>query len=162
MKVNKEVEFNNIVNDILKNDEFIKLKYEIHHGISRMQHSLSVAKLTYIICKKLHWKNYQETTRAALLHDYFLDCDVYGKKFVNHPVVAMENAKKSFEINDFQANIIASHMFPTCKILPKYKESWLVSVADKVIALKECTRYKVPLTLGAAFLFFINFCIIQR
>ena len=53
MTVNKEVEFNNIVNDILKKDEFIELKYEIHHGISRLQHSLSVAKLTYTISSKI-------------------------------------------------------------------------------------------------------------
>lgn len=162
MTINKEVEFNNIVNDILKNGEFIKLKYEIHHGISRMQHSLSVAKLTYMICRMLHMKKCEETTRAALLHDFFLNSEVSGKKFVNHPKVAMENAKKYFDINDFQADIIGSHMFPTSNILPKYKEGWLVSIADKIVAVKECTRYKVPLTLGAAFLFFLNFCFIQR
>lgn len=162
MTVKKEVEFNNIVNDILKNEDFIELKYEIHHGISRMQHSLSVAKLTYQVCKFFHMKKCSETTRAALLHDFFKENEVAEKCFLNHPLKANENAKKNFDINDFQSNIIASHMFPVCKVLPKYKESWLVSIADKVVATRECTRYKVPLTIGATFLFFMNFIIIQR
>lgn len=162
MTVNKEVEFNRIVNDILKNDNFIELKYELHHGISRIEHSLSVAKLTYLFCKVFHLKKCEETTRAALLHDFYKDSELSGVKFVNHPEKAMQNAQKSFNIDTFQSNIIASHMFPMCKVLPKYKESWLVSCADKIVAIKECTKYKVPLKIGTAFLFFLNFCFIQR
>lgn len=162
MTINKEVEFNNIVNDILKDEKFIELKYEIHHGISRLQHSLNVAKLTFMVCKFFHMKKYEETTRAALLHDFFKDEEVNGKQFINHPQRAAINAKQIFNINEFQTNIIESHMFPVAKVMPKYKESILVSAADKTIAVYECTKYKVPLTIGAAFLFFINFSIIQR
>lgn len=162
MTINKEVEFNNIISDILKNKEFIDLKYEIHHGISRLDHSLNVARLTYRACKRLHIKNYEEITRAALLHDFFKTNDVPEKCFLNHPLKAMENSKNNFDISELQENIIAAHMFPVTKVLPKHVGSWIVSGADKVVAIKECTKYKVPLTIGAAFLFFMNVCFIQR
>ena len=89
MTINKEVEFNSIISDILKNKEFIDLKYEIHHGISRLDHSLNVARLTYKMCKRLHVKNYKEITRAALLHDFFRTEDVPDKCFLNHPLKAV-------------------------------------------------------------------------
>ena len=162
MTINKEVEFNNIIRDILKNKEFIDLKYEIHHGISRLDHSLNVARLTYKMCKRLHVKNYEEITRAALLHDFFRTEDVPEKCFLNHPLKAVENSKKNFEISDFQENIIAAHMFPVTKNIPKHVGSWIVSGADKAVAIYECTKYKVPLTIGAAFLFCMNICFIQR
>ena len=162
MTINKEVEFNNIISDILKNKEFIDLKYEVHHGISRLDHSLNVARLTYKMCKRLHVKNYEEITRAALLHDFFRTEDVPEKCFLNHPLKAVENSKKNFEISDFQENIIAAHMFPVTKNIPKHVGSWIVSGADKAVAIYECTKYKVPLTIGAAFLFCMNICFIQR
>lgn len=162
MTINKEVEFNNIISDILKNKEFIDLKYEIHHGISRLDHSLNVARLTYKMCKRLHVKNYEEITRAALLHDFFRTDDVPEKCFLNHPLKAVECSKKNFEISDFQENIIAAHMFPVTKNIPKHVGSWIVSGADKAVAIYECTKYKVPLTIGAAFLFCMNICFIQR
>ena len=162
MTINKEVEFNNIISDILKNKEFIDLKYEIHHGISRLDHSLNVARLTYKMCKRLHVKNYEEITRAALLHDFFRTEDVPEKCFLNHPLKAVECSKKNFEISDFQENIIAAHMFPVTKTIPKHVGSWIVSGADKAVAIYECTKFKVPLTIGAAFLFCMNICFIQR
>ena len=162
MTINKEVEFNNIISDILKNKEFIDLKYEIHHGISRLDHSLNVARMTYRICKRLHVKNYEEITRAALLHDFFRTNEVPDKSFLLHPLKAVENSKKNFEITNIQENIIASHMFPVTKVLPKYAGSWIVSGADKAVAIYESTKYKVPLTIGATFLFCLNICFIQR
>lgn len=162
MSINKELEFNNIISDILKNEEFIELRYEIHHGMSRLDHSLSVARLTYNACKSLKMKNYKEVTRAALLHDFFKNDEVESHSFINHPAVALKNAKRNFELSNLQENIIASHMFPVAKVMPKCKESLIVSTADKIVAVKECAKYKIPLTIGATFLFFINFAIIQR
>lgn len=162
MSINKELEFNNIISDILKNEAFIELRYEIHHGISRLEHSLNVAKLTFNACKKMGIKDYVDVTRAALLHDFFKSDEVTEKSFLNHPVKALENAKASFTLTEKQENIIISHMYPVARVMPKYKESWLVSVADKVVAVKECAKYKLPLAIGTTFLFFINFAIIQR
>lgn len=162
MSINKEIEFNNIISDILKMEKFIELKYEIHHGISRLDHSLSVAKMTYNACKALGIKNIEEITRAALLHDLFKSDDVPNKSFINHPKVALKNAKEICKLSKCQENIIASHMFPVSCVIPTNIGSWIVSTSDKIVAIKECTRYKIPLTIGATMIFFMNYVIIQR
>jgi len=162
MSINKEIEFNTIVNDILKNEDFIELKYEIHHGITRLDHSLNVAHLAYNIAKKLKVKEYREITRAALLHDFFKSCEVPEKSFVKHPVVAAKNAKQEFNINAMQENIIIAHMFPLSVTIPKSIGGWIVTTADKIVAIKEVAKYKIPLTVGAVMLFIFNFLCIQR
>lgn len=160
MKIKKQVEFNNLISDILKNEEVISLRYEYHHGISRLDHSLSVAKLTFNLCKLFKINTIKETTRAALLHDFFHNRE--DSSFKGHPKTALENAKRDFNINKMQEDIIYNHMFPATLRFPKYKETWLVSVSDKLIAIKECTKYKIPMKIGATFLFLFEFMIIQR
>lgn len=163
-KNNKD--FNIIVDDILNNEEFKKLDDELHHGISRYNHALRVAKTTYHISKALHLKNAEATTRAALLHDFYTDNQFNDErpreKLVLHPVLAVENAKKHYDINDLQENIITSHMFPLKGAIPKYKESWLVSGVDKSVALYEMYRYKVSLMVNIWVLFLFNLLIIQK
>lgn len=160
MKIKKQVEFNDIISDILKNEEVIELRYEYHHGISRLDHSLSVAKLTFNMCKVFKVEKIEVVTRAALLHDFYKNSELHS--FTGHPTTAVNNAKRVFNINDMQADIIYNHMFPATLRIPKYKETWLVTTADKLVALKECTRYKLPTQIGAIFLFLLNFMMIQR
>lgn len=158
----KELEFNKIVNDILKCNEFINLKYELHHGMTRLDHSLNVAHLSYDIARSLKSKKVKEITRAALLHDFFFDSEINKFSFINHPEYALKNAKKYFNLSSVEENIIISHMFPISKYVPKHKESVLVSLVDKLVAIKEMTKYKVPLTIGTTFIFLFNFMIINR
>lgn len=160
MKIKKQIEFNNIISDILKNQEIIDLRYEYHHGISRLDHSLNVAKLTFNICKTFNIDSINETTRAALLHDFYRSFE--DSSFTHHPYVAAKNAKRVFNINKMQEDIIACHMFPATLKLPKYKETWIVSLSDKIVAIKECTRYKLPLQLSIYSMFIFNFLIIRR
>ena len=162
MAINYEIDFNSIVSDILKNSEFIELKYEKHHGITRLDHSLNVAHITYKLCKGLKVLNIKEITRAALLHDFFKDTEICNNAFVEHPMIALKNASKYFSLSDEQKNMIASHMFPVSRVLPKTKGSWLISIADKFVALKEMVFYKAPLYIGTAYLFIFNFCMISR
>ena len=160
MKIKKQVEFDNIIRDILKNEEVISLRYEYHHGISRLDHSLNVAHLTYNLCKLFKIKTYNDTTRAALLHDFYHSSE--ESSFTKHPYTALKNAKREFNINKMQEDIIYNHMFPATLRIPKYKETWVVTCADKIVALKECAKYKLPAKVGAVFLFIFNFMIIQR
>lgn len=160
MKIRKQLEFNNIISDILKNEEVISLRYEQHHGISRLDHSLRVAKLTFSLSLLFHLDNIEEVTRAALLHDFYHHLD--DSSFKGHPLSAKNNAKRVFAITEVQEDIIYNHMFPATLRLPKYKETWLVSLADKMVAIKECARYKIPLEMGSTFLFIFNFLILPR
>lgn len=152
-----KVEFNNIIADILKNKEFLKLREENHHGISRLEHSINVAKVTYYFAKQSRLKNVYEVTRAALLHDFFTNDQLEGKiNLIAHPTVAAENAKRVFNVTDLEYNMIKSHMFPVNLTIPTSKEGWMLTTADKIVASYEMLKYKVPLYTGVYYLLFIN------
>ena len=120
-------EFENIIRPILEVEEFNRLKYITHHGITRYDHSMRVAYLSYKVSKSLRL-NYQEVTEAALLHDFFLD-EVDQESRINrlrmHPECAVKNASKYFDLTDRQVDIIRTHMFPVTFAPPKYLESGL-------------------------------------
>ena len=160
MSKKSKSEFKKLTINIINNDKFKELDNELHHGITRFGHSYRVAKWTYKVCKLLHW-NYQSATKAALLHDFYVDDDFKGIKpskiLAIHPDMALKNAKKAFEINELESNIIKSHMFPLSKNLPKYKESWIVSLIDKGVAIYEMYRYKFSLVINIWVIFLFNF-----
>lgn len=144
-----DLSFDYISKDILSNRKFQKISQETHHGITRMQHSMRVARNTYKIAKKLGL-DYESATRAAILHDFFTIED-FGStsglaKGVVHPDIALANAKGEFTINAIEANAIESHMFPLNMTLPRYKESWLLTLVDKSVAIYEYFTYKFSYT----------------
>lgn len=158
--------FDSLVEDITNNKKFDKLNKELHHGISRYEHSMRVASWTYKITRMFNMKKGNETTRAALLHDFYVDKDLVSdksyQKLGEHPNVALENSLKYFELDEVQQDIIKSHMFPCTKELPKYKESWLVSAVDKTVSTYEMLRFKSSLYLGVYTLFLFELIKIPR
>lgn len=165
LKKSYSKEFKKITNEIMLNNKFKELDSELHHGISRAGHSLRVAKATYVITKKLNL-NYESATRAALLHDFYIKSDLESQKAFNalnsHPKIALENASKYYNITSLESNIIESHMFPCGKLMPKYTESWVVTLVDKFVAIYEMYRFKLSLTLGIYLIFAFNLLTIQR
>ena len=147
-------EFDNIIYDVINNNEFNKLKNINHHGITRYNHCMRVSYYTYIITKKLKL-NYEEATKAALLHDFFID-EVSSEKSIfklrRHPKYALDNASKYFDLTDLQKDIIETHMFPITFTPPKYLESWIVDVVDDCAAIYEKV-YTVRKELKAASMF---------
>ena len=156
-KVN--ISFDDIAKDIINTKKFNELKNESHHGITRFLHVMRVSKYTYKISKLLNM-DYVSATRAALLHDYFTGSDFNGikgiKKGIVHPDIAYENAKKEFKINEIEKNAIISHMFPLGIKIPKYKESWVLTLTDKSVATYEYTKYKLKNSLTLYAIFLIN------
>ena len=153
-------EFESIASEIINSDKYQSLKSENHHGLSRYDHSLRVAKNTYRISKRLNL-DYISATRGALLHDYFTDEDYRNtkgfKKYSMHPVIALNNAIREYELNPIEENVIVSHMYPMGKTKPNCKESWLVTGVDKSVAIYECARYKAKECLAFAFILILNF-----
>ncbi len=153
-------DFESIANEIINTDKYQSLKSENHHGLSRYDHSLRVARNTYKLSKKFKM-DYVSATRGALLHDYFTDEDYRNtkgfKKYSMHPVIALNNAIREFDLNQMEENIIVSHMYPMGKNKPKFKESWLVTGVDKGVAMYECARYKLKERLALTFVLVINF-----
>jgi len=140
-----ENEYYETVQDILQHEEFLKLKDFFHHNSSIYAHVHDVAYFSYRICKYLKL-DYRSAARGALLHDFFLydwrDHDVPDlprEKFhgLAHPAIAVVNAKKHFSINDIEEDIIKKHMWPLTLVPPRYKESYIVSFADKYLSSKE-------------------------
>ena len=150
-----EQEYYDTVGDILNHEEFLKLKDYFHHNSSIYHHVHDVAYLAYRISKYLKL-DYRSAARGALLHDFFLydwrnhDVpDLPREKFhgLEHPKIALANAKKHFAINEIEEDIIKKHMWPLTIVPPKYKESYIVSFADKYLSSKEfVSEYKKRIT----------------
>ena len=64
--------------------------------------------------------------------------------------------------NDLEANIIKLHMFPLAGVMPKYKESWLVTLVDKSVAIYEMYRYKFKLIINIWAIFLFNIITLNR
>lgn len=138
-------EYLGCVEDILKNEEFLKTKLFHHHRETIFDHALKVSYFAYKISKQWGW-NYREAARAGLLHDFFLydwrdsDDPAREKRHFHgfrHPRTALNNSRRLFPLNDIEKDIILKHMFPLTPFLPKYRESFLVVVLDKYVATHE-------------------------
>lgn len=57
-------------------------------------------------------------------------------RLVIHPQLALENAR-AFGLSPMEEDIIGKHMWPLTAPLPYYKESYMVSLADKICATLE-------------------------
>lgn len=158
------VSFDTIANEIINNKFYKELKRESHHGLNRYEHSLRVAKNTYNIARKLNI-DYVSATRAALLHDFFLNEDfgeIKGiKKGTTHPELAVFNAKKYFNLNQKEEDAILTHMFPLTIKPPKSMEGIVLTMADKSIAVYEYGRFKLSMTISVWLLFIFNFLTIS-
>ncbi len=154
--------FEEIIEPVLQIEEFNKLKDVAHHGITRYDHSLRVAYMTYKVCKFLRL-DYKEATEAALLHDFFID-EVENEsgynRLIKHPDYAVKNASKYFDLSDKQIDIIKTHMFPVTFIPPKYLESVIVDVLDDFSAVSEkyyTSKTQINATITLLLMMFINF-----
>ena len=127
--------------NILTNSEFLRLsQYVHHHWTNRFMHSLNVSYLSWLIAGKLGC-DARAAARAGLLHDF---CP-YDFKAVTptgesqayyHPKAAAKNSEALFGISDREREAILSHMFPLGP-LPRNREAWIITLADKVCATME-------------------------
>ena len=160
----KDLQYMSIVNNILDNEEFLKIKKIEHHGISRFDHSLKVSYYSYRIAKVLHL-DYEQTAVGGLLHDFFLSPENRTQKdrmksVFTHPKQAVEMAKSQFELTKKEEDMIRSHMFPINLSVPKYAESWIVSMVDKCVATNEFAikfRFRLKYAYNLFLLFAISF-----
>jgi len=141
-RINAINEFYLHINDLLEQESVQQLDDFIQHFChSRLKHSMDVAYYSFFIAKVFGW-DARSTARAGLLHDLFLydryneDCD-HKNHTKNHPIIALENARKITELNDIEANIIRRHMWLATLVPPRYKEGYIVTFVDKYCAAKE-------------------------
>ncbi len=130
--------------DILESEGMSIEKKCIQHGVfSVYDHSLFVTSMCLRISNMMKIKvNERALVRGALLHDYFL-YDWHEPTKANrihgftHPKKALLNAEKEFKLDKIEKNMIHRHMFPLTPIPPRYRESIILCIADKICATYE-------------------------
>lgn len=121
----------------------------VQHGtITCYEHSVSVAYVSvWLVCRLGLQVDLGSLIRGALLHDYFLydwhKAEDAGKWHgFHHAKRALDNAQKDFQLNPVERDVIRKHMFPLNIRPPRYRESLLVSCADKICALCEISQLR--------------------
>ena len=162
----KDQEYLFIIDNIMENAEFKKIENIKHHNTTRLDHSIKVSYYSYLIAKTLKL-DYKEVARGGLLHDFYMDkiseCSKVRDKIklfsTQHPKDAVNNATAYFNLSEKEINIIESHMFPVDYRVPKYAESWIVSLVDKVLSFGEFSKkfsYKLTYVFNLYLLFILN------
>ncbi len=161
--IKNNTEYSCLVNYILNNKEFQKIKNIEHHGVTRYDHSLRVSYYSYKISKILKL-DYKQVATGGLLHDFFLSDEDRNRKdrflsTFNHPKRAVLKASEQFDITEKEKDIIRTHMFPINLSVPKYAESWVVSIVDKIVGIYEFSRkfgYKLVYATNVMMIFLLN------
>lgn len=160
MKSDAVTEFYSHIDYLLEKDEVQQLDNFIQHCCyTRLKHSLDVAYYSFMITRFLGW-DYVSAARAGLLHDLFLYDWRKEENFtarshaVNHPEIALENARKICVLNEVEEDIIRKHMWLITPIPPRYKEGFVVTFVDKFCAAREfclgvCTRRSERVSLAS-------------
>lgn len=138
------------VKDIAEHPVVLRMKLYPHHGNTNCyQHCMNVAYYNYQWCRFFHL-DARSAARAGMLHDLFLyDWHTHAAKTgehfhgLTHPETAYKNAKKFFELNEIERDIIMNHMWPvTFYRLPRTKEGWITTLTDKYCGACETSRRK--------------------
>ncbi len=153
-----EDEFLTYVDEIINSEEFQKRKkYEHHENESVYEHSLKVAYSSYLYAKK-HNLNKRDISIGGILHDFYYkpwkenteNKPLFKKHGFVHAKEALENSKKHFNnlLNKKIENIILRHMFPLNIVPPKYLESWIVSISDKIVSMDLVKNKDMLISIG--------------
>ena len=136
--IKKKIDF------LVDNGEFDKLKdYIQHNNYSTFDHCIAVAETALDLAEKFNIKiDEDELVTAALLHDYYLyDWHIADKSHrfhgFSHGRKAMLNAVSHYRINERQQQAIERHMFPLTIIPPTNRIGILITLADKICAVRE-------------------------
>ncbi len=150
LTLDKDTEYYSMIADIVESDAVNQMREYIQHGdTSTFQHCINVSYYNYRVCKKLKL-DARAGARAGLLHDLFLyDWHMYKPKKgemlhgFTHAKRAYENAAERFELTALESDIIQKHMWPlTLREVPKYRETFVIVMVDKVCGLMEILDYR--------------------
>lgn len=130
--------------DTMEHTSFMTMDQYIQHGNTTVvQHCVAVAQCSVYLARLFHIRVHEEELiRGALLHDYFLyDWHTKGEGHslhgFRHPYTALKNAMKVCNLTPIEQDIIKKHMFPLTPFPPRYRESLIVCIADKI-----CSTYE--------------------
>lgn len=148
MNLQRQLYFQQCVEKICRDEKVLSMDKNHQHGdTSCLEHSISVAYASFRFCTALHITVDSESLiRGALLHDFFL----YDRKEnprqhrwhgFTHPAAALANAERAFDLTRIERDIIKKHMFPLTVQFPRFRESYVVCLWDKICCLNELYRF---------------------
>lgn len=132
-----------IAREVIGKARYDEMKRFISHSdITVYQHSIRVALTAYRIAVGEGIRcDLRALVRGALLHDYYLydwHDPINKGHATKHPLRALKKAEGDFSLTDRERNIISAHMWPLPPTrIPRYREAWLVCLADKWCSLEE-------------------------
>ena len=133
------------IQDLLLSPVVQSMNGFIQHGdITCLEHCLFVSYTSFSLCRSLGL-NAEEAARGALLHDLFLydwhdkNAEYTGLHGFSHPKTALHNAEIHFDLTTREKDMIVKHMWPLTLRVPRYRESFIVGIADKFCAVLETT-----------------------
>jgi uncharacterized protein len=151
MKESVVRDVNKIGKTILKTESFEKALSQIHHDKTTVgAHSMEVACTALAISRRLKGLkisvNEEQMIRGALCHDL----GILGRydKFANNFVCCYRHPKDSVVVadkllgglTDIEKDVIAHHMWPVTPVPPHHREAYIVTLADKICAVREIIR----------------------
>ncbi|MEG2670187.1 MAG: hypothetical protein RR957_06945 [Oscillospiraceae bacterium] len=141
-KNRRYAEYFSYVENLIDTPEMKRLEeFSHHYGVSRLRHCINVSYYSFLVCKKLGL-DYGAAARGGLLHDlFFYECAKkrFGafKHAALHPKLAFRNAEKLTALSPIEKDIILKHMCMSSLVVPRYRESYIVSFVDKYCAIWE-------------------------
>lgn len=149
---NEREEYRNIIKALYEHPMVQSMKDFIQHSdITCLEHCIFVSYVSFWICRRLGF-DYVAAARAGLLHDFFLyDWHIKGDRKglhgFTHPRASLRNALLYFAINEVEKDIIVKHMWPLTWAWPRYRETWVVLLADKYCAILEILKLSNKMTM---------------
>lgn len=148
MNLQNQLYFQQCVEKLCRDEKVLSMDQNRQHGdTSCLEHSLAVAYFSYRFSMALHIAvDAESLIRGAVLHDFFLynrkdDPKRYRWHGFTHPSVALANAEKQFDLTKIERDIIKKHMFPLTVQFPRFRESYIVCLWDKLCCFNELCRF---------------------
>jgi glycyl-tRNA synthetase beta chain/uncharacterized protein len=129
------------IRDLVSHPKVVETRYLMHHNVSKQEHLLRSAKISYRIAP-MFGADRRICARAALLHD--LDSRLGTLR--NHGHVAARVAAQMGEPEPV-CRAIVPHMFPLGPA-PTSREGWVLVLADKLASLYDVTHFMLGLFTG--------------
>ena len=145
----------NCVQDLMGTAQVQAMRDLPHHpGVSCYEHSVFVSYVAFRLARR--WGlDYRSCARCGLLHDLYLyrwnDQSAHpGLQCFDHPEFALRNAEALTPLTPKERNVILAHMWPLALHLPRSREAWTVSLADKLCATIETVQLWKRMKLRSA------------
>jgi len=126
-------DFSQIVEPLVKHPQVAILARFMHHRtITRLDHSLKVAWLSYQLARRFSLDG-TAAARGGVLHDlFYYEWLTEGPRLhgFRHPRICLENARQVATLSATEEDVIIKHMWPLTLSPPRYAESWIVCFMD--------------------------------